>query len=200
MRRILMIDDRPADFGRCQSALAACEAVDYTLAKASSGDEGLALIESLRPDCILLAHSLPVHGGIAVLQRIRARYPALPVIMLTDADVEFPQLQEMKADGLHCLPKASMTTGTLHAAIDRAVPASGDRETDDDSAKDTAATSSHTVLVIDDNPDDREAFRRALKTADASYGYLEAGDALSGIAAIEQNRPDCILLDYSSLG
>ena len=201
MRRIvLMIDDRPADFGRCQSALAACEAVAYTLARAPSGDEGLALIESLRPDCILLAYSLPGHGGLAVLQRIRARYPAFPVVVLTGADVEFAQLQDMKADGLHCLPKASITTATLHAAIDRAVLESEHRETANDSAKDTAPTSSHTVLVIDDNPDDREAFRRALKTADDSCGYLEAGDAVCGIAMIERHRPDCVLLDYSLPG
>ena len=63
-----------------------------------------------------------------------------------------------------------------------------------------AATSSHTVLVIDDNPDDREAFRRALKKADESCGCLEAEDALSGIALIERRRPDCVLLDYSLPG
>lgn len=57
-----------------------------------------------------------------------------------------------------------------------------------------------TVLIIDDNPYDREAFRRALKKADESYGYLEAGDSLSGIALIERHRPDCVLLDYSLPG
>ena len=205
MRRIvLMIDDRPQDAARCQSALAASEAVDYTLAKARSGDEGLALIESLRPDCILLAHSLPGHDGMAVLRRIRARHLALPVIMLTGAEVDFPQLQDMQADGLHCLQKASITTATLHAAIDRAMAEIEDRDTAGDGATDAAAaaasTSSHTVLVIDDNPDDREAFRRALKTANDSYGYLEAGDGLSGIAVIELHRPDCVLLDYSLPG
>jgi PAS domain S-box-containing protein len=71
---------------------------------------------------------------------------------------------------------------------------------DADKAKVVPAAPSHTVLVIDDNPDDREAFRRALKKADASYGYLEAGDALSGIAMVEQQRPDCVLLDYSLPG
>ncbi len=69
-----------------------------------------------------------------------------------------------------------------------------------DTAKDSAAPLSHTVLVIDDNPDDREAFRRALQKADENYVYLEAGDGLSGIAMIERHRPDCVLLDYSLPG
>ncbi len=56
------------------------------------------------------------------------------------------------------------------------------------------------MLVIDDNPDDREAFQRALEKADESYAYLEAGDSLTGIAMIERHRPDCVLLDYSLPG
>ena len=195
-RTVLMIDDNAADFARCQYALADCEAVTYTLAKAPSGDEGLALIESLRPDCVLLAYSLPGQGGIAVIRRIRARSRTLPVIILTGPEVELPQMQDMKAQGLHCLPKASIAKETLHAAIEGAMPDSADRN----SAKDITATPSYTVLVIDDNPDDREAFRRALKKADESYGYLEAGDGPSGVALIERHRPDCVLLDYSLPG
>jgi PAS domain S-box-containing protein len=131
-----------------------------------------------------------------VLQRIRAKYPELPVVMLTGSEVENAQLQDMRAEGLHCHPKASISTDTLHAAIERAAqerakPASG---------VDRAPAASQTVLIIDDNPDDREAFRRALKKADESYGYLEVGDGLSGIAAIERHRPDCVLLDYSLPG
>ena len=132
-RTVLLIDDRPADIARCQSALADCEPVAYTLAKAPSMDEGVALIENLRPDCVLLAHS---PGGIAILRRIRARHPTLPVVMLTGAEVEFPQLQDMKTEGLHCLPKASIAAATLHAAIERAVLDSTNRDAANVSARD----------------------------------------------------------------
>ena len=195
-RTVLIIDDRPADVTRCQAALGACEAVAYTVDAAASGDEGLASIQSRRPDCILLAHSLGGNGGVRILQRLRAKYPELPVVMLTGSEVELPQLQDMRAQGLHCYPKVSIATDTLHAAIERAAQ----ERSKPGAGKDSAAAASHTVLVIDDNPDDREAFRRALKKADESYGYLEAGDGLSGIAAIERHRPDCVLLDYSLPG
>ena len=93
-------------------------------------------------------------------------------------------------------PEASIDTATLHPAIERAA-----RECAvGDSAGDSIAASAHSILMIDDNPDDREAFRRALMKADESYLYLEAGDGLAGIASIEANRPDCVLLDYSLPG
>jgi PAS domain S-box-containing protein len=195
-RTVLMIDDKAADFARYQAALVDCEAVDYTLANSPSADEGLALIEDMRPDCVLLAYSLGKNGGISILQRIRAKHHTLPVIMLTSSEVELSELEVMKAEGAYSLPKISLTGDTLHAAIELAIGSPGA-----DSAIDIAlAAPSHTVLIIDDNPDDREAFKRALKKADESCGYLEAGDALSGIAMVEQQRPDCVLLDYSLPG
>jgi PAS domain S-box-containing protein len=69
-----------------------------------------------------------------------------------------------------------------------------------DSAGDSIAAPAHTILMIDDNSDDCEAFRRALMKADESYLYLQAGDSLTGIASIEANHPDCVLLDYSLSG
>ena len=69
-----------------------------------------------------------------------------------------------------------------------------------DSAGDSIAAPAHTILMIDDNADDCEAFRRALMQADETYLYLRAADGLTGIASIEANRPDCVLLDYSLSG
>ena len=88
--------------------------------------------------------------------------------------------------------EASIDTATLHPAIERPV-----REC---AAGDSIAASVRSILMIDDNPDDREAFRRALMKADESCLYLEAGDGPSGIASIAANRPDCVLLDYSLPG
>ena len=54
------------------------------------------------------------------------------------------------------------------------------------------------ILIIDDNPDDREAYIRALKKMPATtYHYKEAIDGASGIEAIKQTQFDCVLLDYS---
>ena len=57
------------------------------------------------------------------------------------------------------------------------------------------------ILIIDDNPDDREHYIRALKKVEESvYRCLEATDGKQGLEAIESRRFDCVLLDYSLPG
>jgi len=57
------------------------------------------------------------------------------------------------------------------------------------------------VLVIDDNIDDREVYRRMLaRVPGANYVVYEAENGDEGIALNAQKRPDCVLLDYSLPG
>ncbi len=53
------------------------------------------------------------------------------------------------------------------------------------------------IVIIDDNPEDREAYRRYL-TQDAQHAYLfaEADSAESGALLCGTFAPDCVLLDY----
>jgi CheY-like chemotaxis protein len=56
-------------------------------------------------------------------------------------------------------------------------------------------------LVIDDSSDERELYRRALhKNTDAHYDIIGAEDGEKGLVHIEEQAPDCILLDYSLPG
>lgn len=50
---------------------------------ASSGQEGLSLLEQRAPDAVFLDIVLPAVSGIEVLRRIRQSHPALPVIVIT---------------------------------------------------------------------------------------------------------------------
>ncbi|MGC4072813.1 MAG: PAS domain S-box protein [Nibricoccus sp.] len=53
------------------------------------------------------------------------------------------------------------------------------------------------VLLVDDAPEDRVAFRRLLtKTDDISFEVSEAGNVAQAKAMLEKTRPDCVLLDY----
>jgi signal transduction histidine kinase len=60
---------------------------------------------------------------------------------------------------------------------------------------------SSAVLIIDDNIDDREVYRRMLRRAPgAGYVVFEAETGEEGLALMAQKRPDCVLLDYSLPG
>lgn len=52
-----------------------------------------------------------------------------------------------------------------------------------------------TVLVVDDEPDQREIYRVVLRHA--GYEILEAADAVDGIRLAHAHRPDLILLDIA---
>jgi PAS domain S-box-containing protein len=194
-RAVLLIDDSTATFERCRGALGEIRDAVYSLAHAPSGNEGLALIESNHPDCVLIGWSLPGKGAAAALNRIHTRFPHMPVIMLMDADDSASEFEEMQGLADRHMLKSAITASTLHSAIDSAIHDAEARKT---SAR--IAALSRTVLIIDDNPDDQELCARALRQADERYRIFEAGGGNAGLELIEQERPDCVLLDYSLPG
>jgi CheY-like chemotaxis protein len=53
------------------------------------------------------------------------------------------------------------------------------------------------ILIIDDNKEDRETCMRFLsRDKQVKYEFMEAESAAEGIAELDKNKPDCILLDY----
>jgi PAS domain S-box-containing protein len=54
------------------------------------------------------------------------------------------------------------------------------------------------ILIVDDNPEDREAFRRYLtQGVPEQYEILEAEGGEAGLALCLSQSPDCVLLDYN---
>ena len=53
------------------------------------------------------------------------------------------------------------------------------------------------VLIVDDSPEDREAYRRYLRTdPDHGYEFIETESGVEGVALCRRHGPDCVLLDY----
>src|SRR3712207_5625906 len=57
------------------------------------------------------------------------------------------------------------------------------------------------ILIVDDSPEDREAYRRWIMPAGGGparpYCFLEADSGEEGLRLCGGERPDCVLLDYS---
>ena len=72
---------------------------------AGSGEEGLALIEQKHPDAVFLDIVMPEFSGIDVLRRIRERFHALPVIIIT-GNASPEQIDEARRLGItDCIEK-----------------------------------------------------------------------------------------------
>lgn len=92
--RLLMVDDHTL----LRVALAEMLGQQgYQVEQAGTEIEALSALAQDPPDVVLLDLRMPGSGGLEVLKRIRARYPDLPVVMLTSSDEERDLLQALRA-------------------------------------------------------------------------------------------------------
>ncbi len=84
MARILVVDDSAYQRNKVRRAT---NTTEYELCEASNGRDGLDMVTTYAPDCILLDLIMPEMDGIEVLQILRDRGENVPVIVLT-ADIQ----------------------------------------------------------------------------------------------------------------
>jgi len=84
MVRILIIDDSLLNRRKLTSILAP---KDYTLIEACDGEEGLEMIHSQQPDCILTDLLMPKLDGFGLLKALRIEHNSIPIIVIT-ADIQ----------------------------------------------------------------------------------------------------------------
>lgn len=79
---VLVVDDEPNNFDVIETFLSE---QDYQLYYASSGDSALSILETVKPDLILLDVMMPGIDGMEVCQRIKAmpEWESVPIIMVT---------------------------------------------------------------------------------------------------------------------
>ena len=82
--RVLLIDDE-ADF--LESISYWLTSKGYEVRKASSGEQGLAILKEHKPDIVFLDVMMPEMDGIETLRRIRAIDKALPVVLVTASNL-----------------------------------------------------------------------------------------------------------------
>lgn len=118
---VLIIDDNIDDREVYRRILARVTSTAYTVVEAETGDEGLALNNRERPDCILLDYSLPGRDGLGVLADILQDDPVANVIMLTGQGNETVAVEVMKSGARDYLTKDSLSPETLHRCIQNAI-------------------------------------------------------------------------------
>ena len=89
MAYLLIVDDDP-DFA--SSVATVCEALGHEVQVAHTTKDALAKLEQRRPQGILLDVIFPEDpsGGFQLAREIRRRYGALPILMLTAVNQQFP--------------------------------------------------------------------------------------------------------------
>lgn len=85
--RILIADDHPVVRAGIRGLLAAADGFAI-VAEAAHGQEAVDLVGRVPVDVVLLDLRMPVLDGLAALKLIKARFPALPVLILTTYDTD----------------------------------------------------------------------------------------------------------------
>ncbi len=99
---ILIIEDEAVLAKNIHSYL---ERSGFEVRLAESAEEGLALLDSFRPDAVVLDFNLPGLDGMAALPKLRANDPTLPVVMLTGHGNVEMAVDAMKAGACDFLTK-----------------------------------------------------------------------------------------------
>ena len=117
--RILVIDDESAIRDSMRMIL---EYEGYEFLGASSGQEGLALVERESPDLVFLDIKMPGLDGLEVLPRIRAIDEALPVVMISGHATVSTAVEATKLGAFDFIEKplaSERVLVTIRNAIDR---------------------------------------------------------------------------------
>src|SRR5262249_6956973 len=129
--RVLIADDH-AVVREGLRALLETESSLELVGEARNGEEALALVHARKPHVVLLDLLMPGLDGIEVIRRIRARHPAVQVVVLSSF-VDEAKVQEvigagaigyllkdvLKADLLRALQEARQGRPTLHPEAQR---------------------------------------------------------------------------------
>ena len=117
--RILVIDDESAIRDSMRMIL---EYEGYEFLGASSGQEGLALIERETPDLVFLDIKMPGLDGLEVLPRIRAADESLPVVMISGHATVSTAVEATKLGAFDFIEKplaSERVLVTIRNALDR---------------------------------------------------------------------------------
>ena len=133
---VLIVDDEPQARERLSRLLGDLEGYTVLEPSATNGEEALALIDSLKPDVVLLDIRMPGIDGLQVAARLCEREAPPAVVFCTAAD-EFTEqafkdsavghvLKPVQADDLHsALRKADRPNRSQLAALTRPAAESG---------------------------------------------------------------------------
>ncbi len=119
MIRVLVVDDHPVVRSGLIGMLAVTDDISV-VGEAGDGAEALALVESTRPDVVLMDLRMPRMDGVAATGAIVSGYPSTRVLVLTTYDTDTDILHAVEAGAAGYLlkdtPHAELLDGIRAAA------------------------------------------------------------------------------------
>jgi DNA-binding NtrC family response regulator len=113
--KVLIVDDERDMLSNCTRILRRC---GYDCLTADTSEQGLALVGTAQPDVVLVDLRLPGKSGIEIVKSVKARYPAIEVVLMTAYATIETAVDAIKQGAFDYLPKP-FTADQLQAIIQR---------------------------------------------------------------------------------
>ncbi|UPT75565.1 MAG: PAS domain-containing protein [Elusimicrobiota bacterium] len=124
---LLLVEDNPGDARLIQETLSQSKLTRFAVTRAARLDEALAALKASPHDAVLLDLTLPDSRGIDTFLRLRAAFPAVPVVILTGLDGEDTGVRAVQEGAQDYLvkgePAAEAVSRVIRHAIERQLSA-----------------------------------------------------------------------------
>jgi CheY-like chemotaxis protein len=105
MATILVVDDSSVDRIRAEKLLAK---EGFTVVSVTNGPQALEILKREPPDLVLTDMQMPEMDGLQLVQEIRAKHPAVPVILMTAHGSEEIAVEALQKGAASYVPKRNL--------------------------------------------------------------------------------------------
>jgi DNA-binding NarL/FixJ family response regulator len=112
--RVLIADDHPVFRGGLRAMLEVEDDVEV-VGEAGTGTETLSLVDSLRPDLVLMDLNMPGLDGVGATRQVTHDHPGVPILVLTMFDDDDSVFAAMRAGAHGYLLKGASPVDVRHA-------------------------------------------------------------------------------------
>lgn len=116
MPKVLVVDDAAVDRKLVSGLLARAE--ELTVELATDGPDALAKIEAERPTIVVTDLVMPGMTGLQLVAEIVAKYPGLPVVLMTGKGSEETAVKALEAGASSYVPKSALHQHLLETVRD----------------------------------------------------------------------------------
>jgi DNA-binding response OmpR family regulator len=179
-RTILIVDDDPTICSELQKEL---KRNFFPTHVAGNSKDALEILNKNKIDIILLDIFMPDIDGLDMLEKVKAKWPAIEVIIITGFSSQDVAIKALRRGAIDYLEKP-INYEELNTSIGRAM---------EKITENADLTYRHSILLVDDDKDATKKLSRILSKE--GYEVFTANDGKEGLGIINQNKIDILIAD-----